>query len=166
MTNNGQEIDRKKLRSLYVGDKNAKAVLDYFSARERNRSITTVDRLLHKLIADGDDMSRGDVVGVLQRLDEVGCGRFIPGRKGHPSRFEWAVNLVDVGRAAAGESIETFEAASDSDPDDGQDVLLEHHFRLRKDLEVPFRLPADFTAAEAARLAAFIQTIPFDVKQP
>jgi hypothetical protein len=161
MTKGTDTVNRKELQSLYNGDATAKALLDHLASREHNRSVTTVDRLLYKLVGDGNQMSRGDVVRVLQRLDEFGCGRFIPGRWGHPSRFEWGVGLVDVGRAAAGEAVR-IEAAPTNGADEPLDDLLEHHFRLRKDLDVPVRLPADLNSAEAARLAAFIQTLPFD----
>ena len=39
--------------------------------------------------------------------------------------------------------------------------MVEHPYRLRKDLDVRLALPADLTRVEAGRLAAFIQTLPF-----
>jgi len=161
MTKNTDSVNRKGLQSFYNENPSAKAMLDHLASRERNRSATTVDRLLSSLIGDGNQLSRGDVVRVLQRLEELGCGRFISGRWGHPSRFQWSVGLVDVGRAAAGEAV-NIEAAPANEADEPPDDLLEHHFRLRKDLDVPLKLPADLNPAEAARLAAFIQTLPFE----
>lgn len=161
MNKSADAVNTKALQSYYNENPTAKALFDHLASRERDRSTTTVDRLLSSLVGDGHQMSRGDVVRVLQRLEELGCGRFVPGRWGHPSRFEWEVGLTDVGRAAAGEAVK-IEAAPENEPDEPQDDLLEHHFRLRKDLDVPFKLPADLNQSEAARLAAFIQTLPFD----
>jgi hypothetical protein len=162
MTRSTERVDRKELQSFYNGDVQAKALFDHFASRERNRKSTTVDRLISKLAEEGGEMARGDVIRVLQRLEELGCGRFVAGRKGHPSRFEWAVGLVDVGRVAAGEPVVQIEAAPANEVEEPSDDLLEHNFRLRRDMSVPLRLPADLTSAEASRLAAFIQTLPFD----
>ncbi len=161
MTNQTDKISREDLQSLYDENPHAKAALDHFASRERNRHTTTLDRLLYSLSEDGSTMSRGDLIKILRRLEELDCGRLIAGRKGHPSRFVWAVGMVDVGRAAAGQSVK-IEPAPATEADEPQDDLLEHRFRLRKDLEVPLRLPADLSTTEASRLAAFIQSLPFE----
>lgn len=163
MTKETDKVNRADLQGFYNESAHAKAMLDHFASRERNRGITTIDRLLSNLSEDGSGLSRGDVIKVLQRLETLGCGHFVAGRKGHPSRFEWSVGLVDVGRVAAGEAVK-IEPAPANEAEEPSDDLLEHHFRLRKELDLPLRLPADLTAAEAARLAAFIQTLPFDTK--
>jgi hypothetical protein len=168
MTSQADRINRQELQDFYKENAPARAVLDHFASRERNRNTTTLDRLLVSLSEAGIVISRGDLIKVLRRLEEMNCGKLIAGRKGHPSRFVWAVGMVEVGRVAAGSAVtiepapptETEEEATESDDD-----LLEHHFRLRKDLDVPLRLPADLSTTEAARLAAFIQTLPFDAKQ-
>jgi len=161
MTKDTDSVNRKDLQAFYNSSAEAKAVLDHFASRERNWSETTIDRLLWVLAQDGNRMSRGAIIDVFRRLEALECGRFLAGRKGHPSRFEWSVGLVDVGRAAAGELVK-IEAAPAKELTEPTDDLLEHRFRLRKELDVPLRLPADLTSAEAARLAAFIQTLPFE----
>ncbi|SRR5712692_368961 len=163
MTKETDNVNRVELQTFYNESGSAKALLDHFASRERNRRTTTIDRLLSNLSEEGKGLSRGDVIKVLQRLGRFGCGNFISGRKGHPSRFEWSVGLVDVGRVAAGEAVK-IEPAPANEVEEPADDLLEHHFRLRKELDVPLRLPADLTSTEAARLAAFIQTLPFETK--
>ena len=148
------------MQALYNESAEAKAILDHFASRERNWRETTIDRLCWNLHQDGNAVSRGDVVRFFRRLEELGWGQFVPGRRGHQSRFEWTVGLVDVGRAAAGEAVK-IEAAPANQAAEPVEDLLEHRFRLRKELDVPFRLPSDLTSIEAARLAAFIQTLPF-----
>ena len=39
--------------------------------------------------------------------------------------------------------------------------LFKHTFRLRPDQSVTVELPADLTSQEAARMARFIETLPF-----
>jgi hypothetical protein len=166
MTKESDKVNRGQLQALYNESAQSKVILDYFASFERDRSITKVDRILSQLRQNGNQLSRGEVIRVFQRLAELDCGTFVPGRHKHPSRFEWKVSLMDVGQAAAGEAVKIEPApASGSDEPGDDDSLLEHHFRLRKDLDVPLRLPADLTAAEASRLAAFIQTLPFAVNQ-
>jgi hypothetical protein len=83
----------------------------------------------------------------------------------------WDSNLTDVAHAAAGQDVKIgdapppnkTEAASSSEPQN--EGLLEHPYRLRKNLDLRLRLPSDLTKAEAARLAAFVQTLPFDTSQ-
>jgi hypothetical protein len=161
MTKDVAKVNRKELQQLYKTDEVAKAVFDHFASRERDRRETTIDRLRKNLADDGVNISRGDAIGIFRRLEDLGCGRFVTGRRGHESRFKWDVGLVAVGQAAAGESV-PIEATSSIDLVEPVDDMLEHRFHLRKNLDVPVRLPADLTSTEAARLAAFIQTLPFD----
>jgi len=167
------QVDTKLLRELYRTDDVARAVLDHFSHRERNWKEIVVDRLLLNIGNEGSQASRSDVVRVLRGLEKTGCGKFIVGRGGHPSRFRWDVEMVAVGRHAAGQPTvieevdpatpteEEAETVSESASSNGVRELT-HAFRLRPDLPVSFTLPVDLTAAEAARLADFIRTLPFD----
>ncbi len=72
--------------------------------RERDRTETTVERTITILNEAGRKVSRGEAVDLFRRLEDLGCGQFIIGRRGAPSRFVWAVGIVSVGKAAAGES--------------------------------------------------------------
>lgn len=81
--------------------------------------------------------------------------------------------MVAVGRYAAGMSTDIHRGLPNGDEDaqtemgaDGRSPASSHEFthgfQLRPDLLVSFRLPADLTTPEAARLADFIKTLPFD----
>lgn len=158
-------IDVTALRSLYGSSAVARAVLDHFAVRKNSSSKTTLNRLLATIQADGQDVVRNDVRQVFRALEQAKCGVFVVGRKGHPSRFEWGVSLIDVGRAARGEhvSVQVLKepAAPSRSPVLEDDGLLEHRYRLRPDLELRFDLPANLTSAEAGRVADFIRTLPF-----
>jgi hypothetical protein len=166
-------VDTNLLRKLYQTDDAARAVFDHFARRERNWKEQNVDRLLRNIAKEGSQASRSDVVRVLKSLEKAGCGKFIVGRGGHPSRFRWDVEMVAVGGYAAGQPTvieeidpgtpteEEAERVSESLPSRGVQEIT-HTFRLRPDLPITFGLPVDLTAAEAARLSDFIKTLPFD----
>ena len=42
------------------------------------------------------------------------------------------------------------------------DRTIAHTFKLRTDFEVLFKLPTNFTKVEAARLARFVTSLPFE----
>jgi hypothetical protein len=153
------------LRNLYRSQAAARAMLDYFASFQRNRSVSKVDNVVWNLQQNSHDVSRGDVVSVFKELEGVGCGKYVPGRWSHPSRFEWSTNLSEVGKAASGEdtTVEklpqeeiTSEATADDEPD-----MITHPFQLRRNLRIVLELPHDLTADEAQRIATFLQSLPF-----
>ena len=151
------------LHNLYEQDAQARAVLDHFANRERNQNVSPVRRLMANVAHEGVSLSRGQIVNVLRNLDGLGVGKFIPGRRGYESRFEWRVSSKSVGQVAAGESTEIEQNAPDSEDvsDSGSDEMIEHRFQLRPEIAVALSLPADLTEREAMRLARFIGTLPF-----
>jgi hypothetical protein len=167
MTNeSGVTINLRDLRRLYANDASARALLDHLASRERNWSSLTVDRIHANVVASGYPASRTDIVNAFRELEAFGCGTFKAGRRGWPSRFEWAVQMVDVGRAAAGKTERVDQISrEDVEPEEEEahpsEPSLQHTFRLRADYPVAFELPANISTAEAERLAAFIKTLPF-----
>lgn len=158
-------IDTAPLRKLYAASRSAKAAFDHFAQRQNNSAKTTIDGLQAALRAKGQDVSRHDVIEIFKALEVADCGSFVVGRRGKPSRFEWAVGLTDVGRSAAGEQVRV-EAITESDQKDLDDEadddeeMVEHRYRLRADVELSLALPPDLTASEAGRIADFIRTLP------
>ncbi len=165
-------LNVRALKSLYLTDPTAKFVLDEFASRRRNQQKTKLDQLLLRLSNAGKAAARTDVIDVLRKLDEYGCGRFVTGRKGHPTRFEWQYDLVSVGKAAAGgtqdvEQIQPVEDDENGDEDatDAPEGSIEHKYQLRPNWQIDLVLPSDLTAREAARLSEFIKTLPFDAPE-
>ncbi len=151
-----------KLRGLYSRNKPARALLDHFAKRKNAMRQTSVDRLLAVLGDDGAEMSRGDLIEVLRELEAVGCGTFRIGRRGWPSRFEWRLDLVSVGQAAAGERKEIENITDEAVEEEAEEQVFPHVFQLRPGQQVRLELPRDLTSREAVRLADFIKTLPFD----
>ena len=156
-----EEVNLVNLRALYGEHDSAKAVLDHFASRERNRKTTTIDRIYLNL---STHVSRGDIIWVFRELENCGCGKFVVGRRGQPSRFEWSVEMVGVGQAAAGETDQFPGEVSleDEREENGDNDFFEHKFHLRRDLSVTIELPTDLTPQEAARMSRFIETLPLN----
>jgi hypothetical protein len=162
MVSESEKVDFDCLREFYNENVIAQALLDHFASRERNWGSTSVDRILTNLKNEEKDISRGDLIAVFRKLEECGCGSFVAGRKGYPSRFEWRVQMVAVGQAAAGE-IEHVEEVSEEDVgEEDTESLIKHTYRLRPDVTIAVELPTDLTRQEATRVARFIETLPFE----
>jgi len=170
MTNNISNVDLAELRSFYLFSPEAKIIFDHFSTFGKNMGTSNIDQLLYRLSSEQNPPSRGAVIQFFRKLQELGCGRFVQGRRGKKTRFVWGVKLTDVSHVAAGQNIKIGAVPAATEVEEiagGEPVndFVEHPFRLRKDMNVRLSLPSDLTAAEASRLAAFIQTLPFDPGQ-
>lgn len=164
MKGNGA-VDLKKLRDLYQKNPAARAILDEFAGRERNRTETKVDNLLYVTL-ENRPIARGEIIQVFQELQAIGCGSFVVGRKGHASRFSWTVGLPSVGKAAAGEDLPLEVISEEERQEEAADVpegeRKSYSFPLRPHLDVRLELPLDLSSAEAARLSDFIKSLPFE----
>lgn len=127
-------------------------------------------------------MGRGQIVYWFKHLTSVGCGRFIVGRKGGRSRFEWWFDPVSVHEAASQQrqdldpllapdhgaatpDFSVFDEEGDGATDEAAPSIsnsdVDYTLMLRPGLPVRFTLPESLTVAEAERLCAFIRTLPF-----
>lgn len=90
------------LKRLYRGNSTAKTLLDYFASRDRNRESTRFDRVLSVLIGQEGPVTRARLRDVFRQLERLGYGTFVIGRRGYPTRFEWAqdATLIATGQAA------------------------------------------------------------------
>ena len=86
------------LRELYEEDSGAREFLKWASGRQNDAARTSIDRLEQKAGVD-----RRKAIELAKQFDRLGCGRYIIGRRGAPSRIEWQFSLKSIGRAALGE---------------------------------------------------------------
>lgn len=157
-------MNETQLKELYEGSEVAQAFLDHMAVRQRNQSETKVDRILVILSDEGFDFARGDIVRLFQRLQDAGCGQFVIGRRGWPSRFVWNVGSLAASRLASGEVQEVEDVTTDEEDDGGdeQEEFTSHSFNLRPDLVVTMDLPADLSTKEAERLSLFVRSLPME----
>jgi hypothetical protein len=155
------DVNIQTLQTMYEEGGVVAYIFDYFASRHKGSSVTKTDRLLQILYQQGQAISRSEAIQFLRALEEAGCGRYVEGRRGHVSRFEWFVNLIAVGEAAAGTQPTTGQMFEPDDLDNVDEDLLRHEYRLRPELVVCLDLPHDLTPSEAGRLAEYIKTLPF-----
>src|SRR5262249_35772856 len=105
-TRYGDGLDRGKMRALYDSSPIAKRLLDALAAGSPAfASAFTVDGTINLLFEVTVDQTikvancgRSDAVDVLRKFADCGCGRFIHGRYGNPSRLKSEYNLLGVAR--------------------------------------------------------------------
>ncbi len=161
----GNAVDSNRLRLLYDNDDAARALLEHFANRKNDSRLTTVENLQRVGTRTGIELSRQQVISVLQSLESAGCGDFIVGRRGKSSRFIWKVSTAAVGDLARGAQVHRSELSRPTESvfsgEEGDIVV--HQYHLRPGLKpVRLELPIDLTVTEAARLAMFITTLPLD----
>src|SRR5215469_10873530 len=127
MTKIEGQVNIEALRQLYKDNEVAKALLNHLRDRERNRHNTPVDILKYRLSQEGHPVNKWSLINVLRELEKIGCGRFVVGRRGQQSRFEWEVRMVDVGGAASGREtkIGTVVEAEDEEHENN-DQIIDH----------------------------------------
>lgn len=154
-------VNREDIMELASLNEVNKNFFEMLSRRLRNSAATTVEQAMD--FAKGE---RRDIVELFRGLQTLDLGKFVIGRRGAQSRFEWSVRLTDVGQAYAGE-IEEIEPASPEDLQEEADSfdeeeVISHEYRLRPELKVTLPLPSNMTRREAERLANYILTLPYE----
>jgi len=167
-----EQINMDTIKQLYTTDPVAKAAFDYFATRQRNGTVTKVNRLLAVLVDRGNKASYGQVRDFLRDLGRLGCGAYIIGRRGQASRLRWRVGMVSLGQAAAGQNAHveqlTAEEASVNDEveERSDDAVnpdeMKLSYPLRRDRHIEIILPKDISPTEAQRLSDFIKTLQFE----
>jgi|GEM_PF-2153552 len=102
------------LREFYQVAPAARAVFDWAASRINDAIETTLDLIIRKT-----GMSRSEAVDFARRLDDLGCGDFVVGRKGAKSRIRWAYSLKSMGQAAQGH----VDTLVEVDPDVAEDAV-------------------------------------------
>lgn len=145
---------RRKLREACASSLALRLLLDEYSSRQRNRRVTKTEWVQNRFKGK---ITRSDVIGGLRILEDLGYGKYIEGRRGQPSRFEWSKSSLAVAQLAT--ELDSAQPAAmdvvgeDEDPD--MDMIV-RAFDLRDELRIEFELPKDLTPREAERIGLFI----------
>jgi hypothetical protein len=104
-----------------------------------------------------------DILPALRSLEEGGKGRFIVGRKQHPSRFICDPSQISTSneRERPNEQ-ETVAGTSMQRASPATSDLKTYEFALRRGVIVQLRLPTDLSKSEAERLSQIILAMPFE----
>lgn len=157
-------MDTPALRLAYSNDAGVKSICDEMAQRERNQTETKLARILGRLSNNGSEIRKHEVIAAFRKLEECGCGQYVEGRHGWPSRFVWAVGSLSACQIAQGANatVEALPEANTDDEIEAQVDTITHALRLRDDFIVEIQLPSDFTQRESQRLASFIASLPMD----
>ena len=101
------------LRDAYSKDEGIRLVIDHFAARERNQHVTNADTLVSALQRSKTPLSRPVVIRALRSLDALGLGRFVAGRKGYATRFEWHEQSLSIREMASQEAAKDESESND-----------------------------------------------------
>src|SRR5579885_2202548 len=183
----GELIER--VRHLYNHNDVVKAIFNEFANNyTRNMSATSVANISYRI-----KKTDSQVKDAFRECEALKLGRYVPGRWNSPSRFEWVYKIKELGAVARGakdsfdegpftlddEPIESpSNSASTTKPTTTNGIkgdlgnpsvnvgldTIGHRFTLRAGCEVEIRLPADLTSTEAARLARFVTSLPFNAE--
>jgi hypothetical protein len=97
VTINGESVtDVGGLSAAYNEDSDVHLILDHFANRQRNRNVTEIEALLDTLARASTPSEKVALIRAFRRLDALGVGRFVTGRRGHPTRFEWREKSLTV----------------------------------------------------------------------
>jgi hypothetical protein len=86
---------------------------------------------------------------MLKSFDLHGCGRFLTGRRGQPSRFNWAYSATEIANEVVG--------AVPPPPDEV--VFVEHKIWLRPGVQVTVQMPENTTRDEAEKVAGVVRNL-------
>ena len=160
-------VNIDELKAAYIANDAIRAICDEMAPRQRNQNETKLLRMLSVLENNGASVRKPMLIAGFRELQRVGCGEYVEGRRGWPSRFVWTVESINACRIAQGEQVEAAVIAPVDDDDDSTDSeeeidTLDHYFNLRADFQIEVSLPIDLSQSEANRLSAFIQSLPLD----
>lgn len=152
-------FNEKAINGLYLSNSSARTILKELANMPRQDE-TLIETLEKKLSKTHSEITRREIVTLFKALDEYGAGEFVPGRRGHPSRFRWEVDSIRL--SVAGESGKATELTPSFAAVEAPVVLITHRYQLRPDMVITLSLPSNISQTEANRLSQFINSLPFE----
>ena len=102
------------LRELYQTSPAAREIFKWAAGRTNDAAETNLDRIVQKA-----QVIYSESVKFARKIDELGCGVFVVGRKSAKSRIRWTYSLKSMGQAAQGQT----DNLAELDPDVAEDVV-------------------------------------------
>lgn len=102
-------VDIDKLKNVAGETSSAKSVFKYLLDRRRGRQDTNIKRVQRLLKESGAAVSNDDVSDVFRKLQDLGIGKIVFGRRGNPNRFIWNANLRSIKEVLEGKSTELYK---------------------------------------------------------
>lgn len=142
--NTNQNVPEVKAKELPpVTNPVTSAILNWLTSHEVMEA--KVEEIEEKINLGGFKPNHQQIKESLEELTRLGVGRYIIGRRKHPSRFVMA-SADQEGEKGKGKK---------------NPRLLRHSFHLRPGTVIRFELPKNLTQDEAKRLGQFLSTLPY-----
>lgn len=132
----------RQLRKM-IKEPASRAFLGWLSEYSRNADNSAVDLAQREATRWGRDnidpqmvVSRSEVISVMRQLEELQLGRFIVGRRGAESRFEFWSSRVQIGQAAMG-VIEEIDIEEEPVSLEENEIIEAHRMLLANSLDKP-----------------------------
>lgn len=98
------------LKEVSESSEVARLVFTEFSNRSRHRSRNDLRKMFYSLRQEKSGLKYEDLIEVFEKLESIGAGRIIVGRKNNPDRFVWNYNLKETAKAAyKGQGLESLD---------------------------------------------------------
>ncbi len=108
----------QSLRRLCGHNQLVLRLFERLSTRKNNASSTPLSQVCNAL-----DLTMKEAVALARLLEEIGCGKYVVGRLGNPTRIVWYFTTISLCQVALGQSHELVAAAGFDDESD-QDIEL------------------------------------------
>lgn len=93
-------INNETIKQIAHENSTAKTVFQALDKRQRYRKETNLTKLEHSLLNSGEKIVSDEYFDTFKKLESLGIGSLVLGRKGKPNRFIWNYSLKDVAKAA------------------------------------------------------------------
>jgi len=129
--NSENDVDLDALKLVYERNPNARALLDYFSGRQRMKSDLPLDSIVEQLSNLDVSVEKSEALDILRELERCRCGKVKLGRRGWKTRMEFSHSPVVIGKMATGglgsgaEEDEEYEAPS-SEVFEEEEISISH----------------------------------------
>lgn len=171
-TEQTQEVNPLKLKTLFIGQE------DRLTKLLKQSGGYTVDKIM-----ESTEAPRTEVIELMHALENAGAGKFITGRRGHPSRFEWSTKPQDLAeqlkiakpdlKSNPPTSLETVKRGRGRPKGSKNRVKVvaathekpfKQSFYLRPDFQVKLTLPHTLSKVEASKICDFVHLLVIEEK--
>lgn len=157
----------KQLKAVYQEDPVVRAILDVMKTYVRGIYSIKTHMMERHLEAEGHEFRRPQIIGAFRKLEQVGIGKYVEGRRGWRSRFELEDRVTVIGKLLRQDQVGDIdlEALELEAEEDFPEETLTHSFQLRSGFKVLVELPTDLTQREADRLSQFFGCLALEEDQ-
>jgi hypothetical protein len=163
------ELDGKALRAEAEKSHEFLTLLIHGANRHRNREVTDIEQMRNAIVTKyKEELGYDAWVAAFKKLEDMGMGALIMGRRGNPNRFRWNYSLKTIGTAAVnGQTLTAHRIVPKmrggkvvNDYNSGKPTFLEHDMVDEDDDELPTPVKVAPIKAALPKPAPKVQAAP------